>query len=334
MSDETVLVGDVGGTSARLALARAGADGDGCSLREARSYPSRDFAGLAEVVEEYLDAVGRSPGRARYAVACPVRSGTCRFTNLDWEVDARDLSRRTGIERTRLLNDFDAVCHSLPLLGPGDVVELQRGSSEAEGTVAVIGAGTGLGQGFVTSTGEVDRVHSSEGGHRDFAPRGELQGALLRHLRERHGRVSCERVLSGSGLVEIYRFLVSTGREPSYPETREAMEQGDPPAVVSRRALSGGDPACDRALDVFVSAYGAESGNLALTVQSTGGLYVAGGIAPRILPRLRSGPFMEAFRAKSPMTSLMERVPVRVITNDRAGLLGAAAAAFRAGGSG
>lgn len=330
MTDEgstvTVLVGDVGGTHTRLAVAEVGPAG--YRLEQRRDYASREHPGLAPIVRTYLEALGSRPRpeHACLGVACPVVDGQCELPNLDWELDRRSLAEEVGIADTRLINDFDAVCHSLSLLGPEDRVELQAGEPRAGGTRAVLGAGTGLGQGFVTRQGEGYRVHPSEGGHADFAPRDAFECELLEFLMERYGRASWERVLSGRGLVALYQFLLASGRGEDRPETREAMEEGDPAAVISRRALRGSDPACQRALERFVRVYGAHAGNLALTVQALGGVFVAGGIAPEILEELGDGPFIDAFRAKGRLAPLMERIPVHVIVAPDVGLVGAAAA--------
>lgn len=296
-------------------------------IRRRAEYASSDFSDLGTVVSRYLEEVGERPGRAAFGVAAPVRSGRGRFANLPWEVSEERLSRRIGIEDIRLLNDFEALCHALPLLGDDDLVELLSGTPEEEGTVAVLGAGTGLGHGFVTRSGERERVHSSEAGHVDFAPRTPTEEALLRWLRRRYGRASCERVVSGPGLVDIYRFLTDTGRVDEDPRTVGRLErEEDPPAVISKRGLDDSDPACRRALQLFVEAYGAQAGNFALSVQATGGVYLGGGIAPKVLPALRGGRFRRAFREKGKMASMMESIAVRAIVETDAGLLGAARA--------
>lgn len=321
-----VLAGDAGATRSRLALVRIREDA--ARLEERSECRSSDYPGLAEVVARYLERIGSRPERAAFAVAAPVRGGRARFANLDWVVDREELARRIGIRGTGLVNDFEAVCHALPLLGGDDVVELLAGDPEPGGTIAVLGAGTGLGHGFVTRAGGQRRVHSSEAGHVDFAPRGPTQDALLGWLRERHGRGSCERVVSGPGLVDTYRFLVETGRAETDPGTAERLEGEEAPPVVSQRGLDGSDPACRRALEIFAEAYGAHAGNFALAVQATGGVYLGGGIAPEILPALRGEGFRRAFLDKGKMAAMMEEIPVRVITNEDAGLLGAARVAL------
>ena len=322
----TILVGDIGATTCRLALARA--DGGELRLESRAEVESSAFDGPGAAVARYLESVEEEPARAAFGVAAPVRDGSARFANLDWSVSRDRLSRRLGLDDVLLLNDYEALCHALPLLGEEDLVELLPGRAEPDGTVAVLGAGTGLGHGFVTRTGGREQVHSSEGGHVDFGPRTPAQGALLRWLRQRHGRVSYERVVSGPGLLDIYRFLVRTGREEEEPETADRLEREDPPPVISNRGLDGSDPACRRALEIFVSVYGAQAGNFALSVQATGGVYLGGGISPKILPALRGDRFRSAFLDKGKMSRLVESIPVRVITDGDAGLLGAARAAL------
>lgn len=318
----SVLAGDIGATNSRLALVRI--DGGEPRVEERVEYPSAEHEGLAEVVSRYLEDVERRPPRAALGVAAPIRDGRANFANLGWEVDREELALRIGIDDVRLINDFEALCHALPLLDGEDLVQLRAGAPEPDGTVAVLGAGTGLGHGFVTRDGEERRVHSSEAGHMDFAPRTRTQDALLRWLRERHGRASCERVVSGPGLVDIYRFLLDTGRCEEDPATGAPLEERDPPAAVAARGLDGRDSACRRALDIFAEAYGAQAGNFALAVQATGGVYLGGGIAPKILPVLRGAGFRGAFLDRGAMRSITEAMPVHVITEPDAGLIGAA----------
>lgn len=299
---------------------------DRADVEGRKEYASVDFGGLTEVVGRYLEKTDADPRVAGFGVAAPVREGTARFANLDWWVRREALSRRVGIDRIRILNDFEALCHALPLLGSGGVADLLEGQPAPDGAVAVLGAGTGLGHAFATRGGGEFRVHSSEAGHVDFGPRDPIQDALLRWLRERRGRGSYERVLSGPGLLDVYRFLVETGRAEEDPGTRSRLTSDSAPAVVSELALDGADPACERALEIFVDVYGAQAGNFALAVQATGGVYLGGGIAPEILPALRGETFRRAFREKGKMASIVREIPVRVITDPDAGLIGAAAA--------
>lgn len=320
-----VLAGDIGGTHARLAVVEF--DDRHWRIEHERAFESARYDGLAAIVQAFLGELDRAPERAAFGVACPVVDGVCRLTNLDWTIERARLAGEIGIPEVELLNDFDCVGHALPLLGAGDLVELQPGNPREHGTIALIGAGTGLGEGFLVWAGGRYRVHASEGGHADFAPRSALECRLFEGLHAKYGRVSYERVLSGAGLVEVYRFLAQAGSARERPETRRAMERGDPAAVISALALRGEDEFCVAALDVFVSVYGAQAGNLALTVQAVGGVYVAGGIAPKILDKLREGRFVAAFRDKGRLSDLMATIPVRVIVSPKVGILGAAAAA-------
>lgn len=321
----TVLAGDIGATRCRLGLVRV--EGERVCVEERAEYPSADYTGLGAVVSRYLDEVGCRPERAAFGVAAPIREGRADFANMDWVVDRERLARRIEIEDVGLVNDFEALAHALPVLGEEGLVELHEGEPEPGGAVAVLGAGTGLGHAFVTRRGGEERVHSSEAGHVDFGPRDPEQDALLRWLRGRYGRASYERVVSGPGLVDVHRFLLHTGRSERDPVTAERLEAEDPPAVISDRGLAGDDPACRRALELFVRAYGAQAGNFALAVQATGGVYLGGGIAPKILPVLRDGGFRVAFLDKGKMAGLMGAIPVHVITAPDAGLIGAARAA-------
>ncbi len=320
-----VLAGDIGGTNARLAVAELGT-GAPRIVTEQR-YPSGSAPGLAPIVRRFLDAVGAPVERACFGIAGPVVDGECHTPNLPWTVSAAELARDLGITRTSLINDFVAAAYGVDCLGPGDVVTLQEGKADPHGTIALIGAGTGLGEGFLTWDGGRRRVHASEGGHADFAASDEASWTLRQALLDEYGRVSWERVLSGSGLAQLYRHFAAAGIAPERPEVRREMETEDPAAVVTRHALAGDDAISARALEAFAAAYGAQAGNLALTVLATGGVYLAGGIAPRIVAKLRDGTFLAAFRNKGRMADLMARIPVHVIVSPDVGLLGAARAA-------
>jgi glucokinase len=320
-----ILAGDVGGTNARLATITV--TGARARIETHKRYPSRDYPGLAPIVKQFCTETGQRPERACYAVACPVVGERCSTPNLPWTLDAKELAGATGIAHTVLLNDFAAVGHAIPLLGPDDLVTLQEGRAEAHGPRAVIGAGTGLGQGYLVWDAGRWRVLGSEGGHTAFAARDALEWGLAESLLAEYPHVSWERVLSGPGLAHVYRYLATRGVAPEQDAVREEMSREDPAAVVTRRALEGSDALCSKALDLWVSVYGAQAGHLALTMLATGGVYVAGGIAPRIVPKLREGTFMTAFRDQGRMADFACRVPVHVIVNPDVGLLGAAAVA-------
>lgn len=321
-----VLVGDIGGTHARLAIMEI--DGEDWEILEEREYDSGEFDGLAPIVRRFRTEVNGEVDSASFGLACPIEDGVCRLTNLDWEIDAKTFGDEIEIPDTRIVNDFDCVGHALRYLGEDDLVELQPGEPREHGPIAVIGAGTGLGQGFLVWHDGHYRVHASEGGHVDLAPRSSLGWELEEHLGEKYGHVSYERVVSGPGLVDVYDFLGGSGYAEERVATRSEMAERDAAEVISEHGLAGDDPLCVRALDIFVELFGAQAGNLALTVRADGGVYVAGGIAPQIIDRLRDGPFLAAFRGKGRMSGLVANIPVWVIVNPRVGLIGAAAAAL------
>jgi glucokinase len=264
---------------------------------------------------------------ACFGVAGPVVDGRADTTNLPWHLDERELCERIPAGRVRLLNDLEATGYGVLGLDPAALATLQVGRRQ-QGNMAVIAAGTGLGEALLVWDRARYIVVSSEGGHTDFAPRTEIEMELLRFLRKEFGSVSYERVLSGPGLHNIYRFLRETSglNEPDWLHARLAA--GDPSAVISEVALAAGDPVCIQALDLFVSIYGAEAGNLALKALAVGGVFVAGGIAPKIMTKLAGGTFVHAFRDKGRLGDLVAEIPVRVVLEPRTALLGAARVAF------
>lgn len=324
---DVVLAADVGGTNARLALV----DSAGGELRiiAERSYRSRRFDGLADVVRAFAADVGPLPSRACFAVACPSPEKDCRMPNLPWTIDARALADEIGIPATTIINDFVAVGHAIPHMRAGDVATVQVGAPEPGAPIVFLDAGTGLGAGFGFWDGLSYRVHPSEAGHTDFAPQNARQSGLVKHLETMYGHASCERVLSGRGIADAYDYLASLDPSRIRASTRAEMARLDPAAVIVRRALDGSDALSNAALDLFVEALGAVAGNLALTVMATGGVYLAGGIAPRIVERLTSDRFLTAFRRKGRLTEMLAAVPIHVIVQANVGLLGAAASALR-----
>lgn len=319
-----VLAGDVGGTNARLAIVDIGRGG--IRVDDARNYSSRAYPGLAPIVREFLAAVGTSVDRACFGVACPVVDGDCTTPNLPWTVSARRLAGELSIPNLRVINDLDAIGYGIARLDPTDLVTLQNGTPVEHGVIGVIGAGTGLGQAYLVWENGAYRPRASEGGHASFAATTDDGWALHRWLAARHGHVSVERVLSGPGLVSIYEFLAE--RDPA--RARDAVHdevRREGGAAVSRHALHGDDSLCGEALAMFAHAYGAQAGDLALTVLATGGMYVVGGIAPRIVDELARGDFMAAFRDKGRLSALLARIPVHVVMNESIGLFGAAVAA-------
>lgn len=319
-----ILAGDIGGTKTFLQLAEV----DGTDLRPLgeRRYPSAQFPDLELIVEDFLAGEGAArtpPACACFAVAGPVRAQRARITNLPWSLDAELLQQRLGIANVVLINDFQGCGYGVNALGPDGVLVLQAGEPVPGGTRALLGAGTGLGQALLVWTGERYRVLGTEGGHVDFAPRDALELELLDHLLRTHHRVSYETLLSGRGLVRIFEFLRESGRSEPGRELADVLRESDPAAVIAEYALAGRDPLAQQALERFVAIYGAQAGNLALSCLPTGGLYIGGGIAPKILPALQEGRFMEAFRAKAPMAEVLASIPVSVVLDDRVGLYGA-----------
>lgn len=327
-----VLAGDVGGTKTRLAVY----DVEDTRLDTVleQSYPSRQHPSLDGLVRDFLDRVPSDCRQACFGIAGPVRAGRAEATNLPWVVDAGAMAVGLGLERVYVMNDLEANAWGIDALREDDFYVLNAGGSDAAGNGSVIAAGTGLGEAGLYWDGHRHRPFASEGGHTDFSPGSDLEIALLRHLRDRFGHVSWERVVSGPGLVNIHDFLrAHTGIEmPSW--LADKMEAGDAAAAISTAGLEEDDPVCVEALDLFVHLYGVEAGNQALKVMATGGVYVGGGIAPKILERLKGPRFMEGFLAKGRMRPLLEAIPVRVILNDRTALYGPALYATSMAGAG
>lgn len=317
-----ILGGDIGGTKTVLGLF----DGDGTRLRTVReeTFPSRSHAALEGILDLFLTREARPPIRAAcLGVAGPVIEGKSEITNLPWKLDELTLAAALQIPRVKLLNDLQAAAYGMLHLDPGDLCVLQPGQKR-DGNIAVIAAGTGLGEAILYWDGEHHHPLASEGGHADFAPQTDLEMQLLGYLRQEFGHVSYERLLSGPGLFNIYRFLRDSDHAAEPDWLREEIGQGDPAAVISRMGLKGKHPLCTRALDLFSSVYGAEAGNLALKAFAVGGVYVGGGIAPKILPKLQEGAFLHAFAEKGRFAESMRTIPVHVALNPRASLIGAA----------
>lgn len=315
------LAGDIGGTKTRLAIVNV--TGNTVHILREVSYPSRDFASFELLLADFLSGT-ESLEDAAFGVAGPVLNQVVQTTNLPWRIDAAALVRQFGFTQCTLLNDLEATAYGLPALGEDDLLTLQGGLIHACGNVAVIAAGTGLGEAGLYWDGMVHRPFATEGGHASFAPSNELEFALLRHLQLQHQHVSWERVVSGMGLPVLHDFLCQYRKTPAPDWLRDAMRSGDAAAEISAAALAGRDKICVETLDCFVRLYGSEAGNFALKVMSSGGLYLGGGIAPRILKLLQTGVFLDAFLNKGRMRPLLEAMPVRVILNDRAALYGPA----------
>jgi glucokinase len=317
-----ILAGDVGGTKVHLALY----DFINGKLEYTRDkqYPAKSYSGLEEIVKEFLGA--EKVTAACFGVPGPVRNGRLRLTNLPWTLDSRELSISLDIQHVFLINDLEANGYGIAELSADQIFTLSEGDASQMGNRALIAAGTGLGEAFLVWDGHSHVPYPSEGGHVDYAPRNEDEIDLLRFLKQKYnGRISYERIISGMGLTNIYEFLreVRGVEEPAW--LAERLTHGDPNAVITELALAAKSEICEKTLDMFVSAYGAESANLALKMLSVGGLYVGGGIAPRILEKLKDGTFMKAFTDKGRLSQLLVNMPVRVILESRAALMGAAA---------
>ena len=315
-----ILAGDIGGTHARLAFFNV-VDGR-FSLVSASIFPSREYSGLDEIVAKFVDTTNLSPDTACFGIAGPVRNGRVEASNLPWIIESKRLADE--LKKALLINDLEANAWGIPALDAKDVVALNHVKGQPIGNQAVIAAGTGLGEAGMYWDGMRHHVFASEGGHGDFAPRNPLEVELFNYLRTRFGHVSYERIVSGPGLVNVYSFLRDTGRGTPPQWLVDEMAQSDPAAAISRAGMDSKCSLCEQALDLFVSIYGAEAGNLALKIMATGGVYLGGGIAPKMLAKLSGPLFMQAFAGKGRMQALLESMPVMVITNDQIALLGAA----------
>jgi glucokinase len=317
-----ILAGDIGGTNSRLAIFAQ--RGGRLEPMVEETFASGDHPDLETILQKFIASHDLPVDIACFGIAGPVKDGRSQAVNLPWVVDARQLAQRLHIDTVVLLNDLEACAYGLAVLASEDFVVLNPGAPDVSGNAAVIAAGTGLGEAGLYWDGQQYHPFACEGGHSSFAPTDLLQMELLGFLLQEVAHVSWERVLSGPGLHNIYRFLRDTGRGEEPAWLRLEMQQQDPAAVISQAALAGKSPLCAQALDLFVTLYGAEAGNVALKLMTTAGLYVGGGIAPKIIQKLTDATFMQAFVAKGRLTPLLQAIPVRIIMNDRAALLGAA----------
>ncbi len=323
-----VLAADIGGTHAAFAIGEL--KGRGCRVLLAKSFPSSDYAEFGALLENFLalpEVVIARPHLVAtcFAVAGPVADGDATLTNLGWEVNAAAVSARLGLKNVSLINDFHAAGVGVMELPPESFTSLQAAEATEHGNAVIIGAGTGLGVGIIHWSGTAWEVLPSEAGNADFASTDELQDKLMMHLRRTFGRVSCERVISGPGLLRVFYFLQDSGFGVPSKKLLEATRQPDvdPTEVIAEFALAKLDPLAVRALDLFINAYGSFAGNIALTALARGGVYIAGGIAPRIINRLQEGGFMRAFASKGAFTPLLSGIPVQVVMDPQVGLRGA-----------
>jgi glucokinase len=342
-----LLAGDIGGTKTILRLVSAPEGASLHTLYEA-IYPSRNFPDLVPVVEQFLVASAQElnrnivPEKACFGVAGAVVDNTSELTNLGWSLDAKRLEQELGIKPISLINDFVAVGYGILGLAESDLHTLQAGKPQPSAPIGVLGAGTGLGEGFLSRQGDSYQVFATEGGHCDFAPRSELEFQLFKYLLDKHNidRLSYDRVVSGSGIVSIYQFLRDRHFAQESPDIGQIIktweqEAGfsqksvEPAAAISQAALEKRDRLCEQTMHIFLEIYGAEAGNLALKLLPYGGLYVAGGIAAKNLRLLQEGGFLRAFTQKGRVGYLLEKIPVYVILNPQVGLIGAALCAAR-----
>ena len=313
------LAGDIGGTKTLLQIEAA----DGPPLLK-KSYPSAAYAGLAEMLDEFLREAGVSDiAAACFALAGPVFGRRVQLTNLPWEVDADALAARFGIARVKLINDFAAVGYGIAAMQPDDLLPLQAREPQAQGVRLVVGAGTGLGVAWLSWQCGSYEVHASEGGHMDFAPVDAVQFELLLYLQQRHGHVSYERIVSGPGLVAIFEFMRDSGRATPSPQLLAAMAAGDPAAALNQASSRGDEPIARMVLSLFIEIYGAFIGNLALAALPRGGIYIAGGIAAKVVVYMQQDLFMNAFHGKGRFTHLLESMPLYIALNPQIGLMGA-----------
>jgi len=318
-----ILAGDIGATKTNLALFEEGAGGE-LSKLEGQRFTSNDYAGLEGVILEFLGGRDLRLEAAAFGVAGPVIDGVSRITQLPWVISRTSIQDTLRIDDVWLINDLEATAYGVPALHDEQLVTLNEGSREHGGNLAVIAAGTGLGEAALIWDGAHYHVMASEGGHVDFARRNELEIDLLRYLLTKKHRISYERILSGPGLVNVYNFLKDTGKAEEPDWLRSEIESSDDAArTISQAALSGRAEICVTALDIFVSLYGAQAGNLALTVKATGGVFVGGGIAPKIIEKLKDGAFIEAYKDKGRLSPMVEAAPVFVIMEPLTALIGA-----------
>ena len=320
---ELVFAGDIGGTKTNLALYSV--HGEKLRAESMQTFPSKRYSGLVPVLQDFLGSAQPKIDAACFGIAGPVVDGKVKTPNIPWMVDSSELRRALKLDSVSLLNDLEAGAHGIFTLSNDEFSTLNEGTMRQSGNKALIAAGTGLGEAIMHDDGRHFHPLASEGGHADFAPRNELEIELLRYLLGRFGHVSYERVLSGPGLFNIYKFFKDNRglEEPKWLTERFAGGD-DVSAVVSKTALAGEAEICVKSLELFVSLYGAEAGNLALRAKSLRGLYIGGGIAPKILAKLKDGAFMRAFVDKGRYTDLLAAIPVQVVLNDQAALRGAA----------
>lgn len=323
-----ILAGDIGGTKTNLALFEM--QEERLVLQQKHQFASRDFSSLDDVISEFEQRTSKPPIAAVcFGIAGPVIEGRCRTTNLPWEITTPDLQKRLHTGNVRLLNDLEATAYGMLYLDEEEFVDLNPSGRDVKGNRAVIAAGTGLGEAMLFWDGSRYHPIGSEGGHSDFAPACAQHDELLKWMRRRYSEhVSYERILSGPGIYTLYEFLLESGFAPQSSAMIQIGEEEDRSAMVSKCALTENDPLCRETLRLFAQIYGAEAGNLALKTMSLGGVYIGGGIAPKILPFMSGESFMDAFAGKGRFEQLLRGMKVKISLNPETALLGAAHFAF------
>ena len=318
-----ILAGDIGGTRTRLAAFETEGNRLQCVIE--KTYPSQQHEGLSAILAEFIKTEGIPVHSACVGVAGPVRGGRCKISNLPWIIDSRELAQQLKLSSVGLLNDLEAYAYGIDALESKDFVTLSEGAEDAEGNRAVISARTGLGMAGLYWDGFRHHPFACEGGHADFAPRNDLEMELLGYLQKKYGRISYERILSGPGIKNIYDFLRDTHKSEEPEWLRKQMDTSqDPPALISQLALEGKAAICDQCLSIFVSVFGAETGNAALKFMSTGGIFIGGSIAAKIVPKMKDPVFMQSFLDKGRMEGLLKDMAVKIVLNDDCGIIGAA----------
>ena len=318
-----ILAGEIGATRTRLAAFET--EGNRLQRVVEKTYPSQQHDGLSGILADFIKSEGIPVHSACLGVAGPVRAGRSKISNLPWVIDAADVAKQLRLNSVGLLNDLEAYAYGIDGLESKDFISLSEGAEEAEGNRAVISAKTGLGVAGLYWDGFRHHPFACEGGHADFAPRNDLQMELLAYLQKKYGRISCERILSGPGIRNIYDFLrdAHKAEEPDWLQT-QLRAAPDPPALISKIALEGKAAICDQTLSIFVSVFGAQTGNCALNFMSTGGIFIGGSIAAKIVPKMKDPRFMEAFLDKGRMETILKDMPVKIVANDDCGMIGAA----------
>ncbi len=318
-----ILAGDIGATRTRLAAFQT--EGNKLQCVVEKTYKSQEHDGLREIIDTFVKNEGIPVHSACFGVAGPVRAGRSKISNLPWTIDSRELASQLRLNSVGLINDLEAYAYGIDALESKDFVTLSDGIEDAEGNRVVISARTGLGVAGLYWDGFRHHPFPCEGGHADFAPKNELEAELAQYLRRKYGHVSCERILSGPGIKNIYDFLHDTEKaeEPAWLQ-KQMSEASDPPALISQLALEHKAAICDQTLNIFVSVYGSETGNCALNFLATGGIFIGGSIAAKIVPRMQDPVFMNSFLDKGRMRALLADMPVKIVANDDSGIIGAA----------